>query len=376
VKRTHAVSLVLGLIAALFLMMAAQAFGQQPTQLYAFRCTFLRGCPDGSSPQALIQAADGNFYGATQGGGGKYGEGSGTIFKLTPSGRFTLLYTFLGFGDPVSLVEASDGNLYGLTAEGTGTAFKVSKKGSGFQDLHDFGTYLGGAGTLTVGKDGNLYGSTVFGGATNVCVIGCGTIFTIDVKAGVFTTVYELNGTSDGANPSGLIQASDGSFYGTTQQNVFRVTPSGTFTVVSQLPAGYQTFGGVIQASDGSLYGMLNNGGPRLFKLALDGSGFHAFPVISSLQHIGALSTLLRPTDGNLWFTTFVTAGSGAIVSVSPDSGSLLQSIAWGADGTPLIQATNGELYGTASGGKVRGDFAGGQVFRLNAGHAASQPAP
>ena len=369
-KRTRAVSLVLGLI-ALFLTIVAVASGQQPTQLYAFRCTFQRGCPDGSSPQVLLRASDGNFYGATQGSGGKFGEGSGTIFKLTPSGKFMLLYTFLGFGDPISLVEASDGNLYGLTAEGTGTAFKISKKGSGFQDLHDFGTYLGGVGRITVGKDGNLYGSTVFGGATKVCVIGCGTIFTINVATGVFTILYDLNGTSDGSNPSGLIEASDGNIYGTTAQNVFRVTPTGTFTVLNQLPAGYQTFGGVIEASNGSLYGMLNDTRlqlPQLFKLALDGSGFSAFPAISGL-HVEFLSTLLQPTDGNLWFTTFVTAGSGAIVSVSPDNGSLLQSIASGAGPNPLIQGANGDLYGTASDGTVHGGFSGGQVFSLNAGH-------
>lgn len=371
-KRSHGLSLVFGLIATLFVTMVAQ--GQQPTQLYAFKCTRL-GCPNGFNPGTPIQASDGNFYGLAQGDGGPSNQG--TIFRLTPSGKFTRLLVLNNpQGAAPTLVEAGDGNLYGVLAGYQGAIFRISKSGKGFQVVYNF-TQIEGSAILTLGKDGNLYGSTAFGGRTDVCrLVGCGTFFRFNSKTGVFTTLYELNGTSDGSNPSGLIQASDGNFYGTTVQNVFRVTPTGTFTVVSQLPAGDRTFGGVIQASNGSLYGMLNGVEPQLFTVALDGSGFNVFPAISSLQHIVVVSTLLQPTDGNLWFTTFVSAGSSAIVSVSPNNGSLLQSIAFETYGTPLIQGANGNLYGTASGGKVQGGIAGGQVFTLKAGNAASQPAP
>ncbi|MGD0823287.1 MAG: choice-of-anchor tandem repeat GloVer-containing protein [Terriglobales bacterium] len=363
-KRNYSAS-ALGLVATLFLAMATQALGQQPTQLYAFECS-PSGCPDGQNPGTLLQASDGNFYGIAQGDGGPSGEG--TIFRLTSKGHFKLLYTFLGEEGPgPALVEARDGNLWGVNAAYMGSVYKVSKNGSGFKTVYTFPEIELSA-TLTVGKDGNLYGSTALGGTGTACgSLGCGTIFTIDVATGVLTTLYSLNGTSDGSNPSGLIQASDGNFYGTTRNNVFRVTPTGTFTVVSYLPAGDNAFGGVIQASNGSLYGMLNDASalPQLFQVALDGSDFVAFPALSSLPHIELLSTLLQASDGNLRLTTFPTAGSGAIVSLSPSTGSIVQNIAFATYATPLIQAKNGNLYGTASGGKVREGTAGGQVFSL-----------
>jgi len=373
VKRTHVLSLVVGIIAILFVTMAAQ--GQQPNQLYAFKCT-RSGCPNGFNPGALIEASDGNFYGIAQGDGGLSGQG--TIFKLTPSGKFTrLLILFNPQGALPTLVEAGDGNLYGVLAGYQGSIFKVSKSGKGFQVVFTF-TDIDESASLTLGKDGNLYGSTAFGGAKNVCSqVGCGTIFSLNLKTGVFTTLYELNGTSDGRQPSGLIQASDGNFYGTTLNNVFRVTPTGTFTVVTQLPADDGAFGGVIQAANGTLYGMLNGAGPHLFSLEVDGSGFNVFPAIPRLnQQIEFLSTLLQPADGNLWFTTFASAGSDAIVSLSPNDSSLLQNILFPVIASPLIQATNGKLYGTAYGGKVQGGTANGQVFSLNAGQAAAQLAP
>ncbi len=74
----------------------------------------------GNPPRALIQATDGNFYGTTYGGGA---DGSGTVFKITPSGTLTTLHSFDGTdgANPVAaLIQDTNGNLYGTT-EGGGT---------------------------------------------------------------------------------------------------------------------------------------------------------------------------------------------------------------------------------------------------------------
>jgi uncharacterized repeat protein (TIGR03803 family) len=395
VKRTCTPSLAIGLIAALCLTVAAQASSQKPTQLFAFSCKDQRRqeCPRGANPQALIQASDGNFYGATSHGGS---QGLGTIFKITPGGKFTRLFTFAGTNGSLpgaSLVEAKDGTLYGGTGFGgefgNGVVFKISKRGSGFQILHSFEKAFGSeiffSEMLTVGKDGYLYGTSVGGGLhLNVCPYGCGTIFRINLKTGAFKTLHQLNGASDSFAPSGLIQASDGNFYGMTTYNVFRVIPTGTFTVVSKLSRiGYAVpgGGGVVQAPNGSLYGLLEDGGVRLFEVALDGSGFKVFPVIHALQNnTVTLSPLLQPTDENLWLTQNPLHGSGAIVSISPRDGSLLHTVRF--DGTdfgvpmaPVIQGADGKLYGTTLyGGKVSVGTSAGVVFSLDAGHPASQP--
>ena len=96
--------------------------------------------PDGSSPQGFIESADGDFYGITVAGGTGLNS-QGSVFKITPAGEFTLLYSFAELPDgslpngaaPTSLVEGIDGNLYGVTlvggANGLGTAFRLTKTG-------------------------------------------------------------------------------------------------------------------------------------------------------------------------------------------------------------------------------------------------------
>jgi uncharacterized repeat protein (TIGR03803 family) len=401
VKRAHTLILVPGLTATLFLTMAIQASAQQPTQLFAFSCAdIFTECAQGANPQALIQASDGNFYGAAPSGGGS--QGTGTLFQVTPSGQFTLLFTFTlanGEGPGASLVEGSDGNLYGGTETGgqfgNGVIFKISKSGSNFQIVHSFENVFAGefffSEGLTVGKDGNLYGSSAGGGLQESnCPYGCGTIFTINVGTGAFTTLHELNGSNDGLAPSALIQASDGNFYGIANTILFRVTSTGTFTALRTLPGyAYEGGGGVIQASNGKLYGIIENqknpknSGPSLFEVALDGSGLRVFPVTSRLRFSTLLSKLLQFTDGNLWLTQYPPSESnakGAIVSLSPTKGSVLRTVSFdGADGqdpsAPLIQGTDGNLYGTTIyGGTVTSGTANGVVFSFNPGGAASQP--
>jgi hypothetical protein len=155
--------------------------------------------------------------------------------------------------------------------------------------------------------------------------------------------------------------------------------------VVSKLSGFSYAFpggGGVVQAPNGSLYGLEDDGGPQLFEVALDGSGFKIFPVIHALQNnTVTLSPLLQSKDGNLWLTQNPLDGSGAIVSLSPKDGSLLHTVRFdGADGgipmAPLIQGADGKLYGTTLyGGKVSKGTPAGVVFSLDAGHSALQPA-
>ena len=185
------------------------------------------GCVDGTAPLGLIQGSDGNLYGVT-GGGGSAG-GYGTIFKITTTGTLTTLHSFdLTDGSgPTGLVQASDGNFYGTTNSGgfsnsncssgnnpgtCGTVFKITPTGA-FTTLHLFSyTDGGGPGAPPIqASNGNFYGSTSGGGST-----GSGTIFKI-TSTGTLTTVYNLNPQNgDGAFPAGLVQHSNGIFYGPT----------------------------------------------------------------------------------------------------------------------------------------------------------------
>lgn len=171
----------------------------------------------GSSPCAgLVQAADGNFYGAAFLAGT---NGHGAMFRLATNGTLTTLYSFTGGGDGANpfagLTQGADGMLYGTTfsggTNGYGTVFKMTTNGT-LTRLVSFagtnGAYPQAA--LLLASDGNFYGTTKNGGVfTN-----CGTVFKLTTN-GTLTTLASFNGTN-GAHPLGLVQALDGSFYGTT----------------------------------------------------------------------------------------------------------------------------------------------------------------
>ena len=190
---------------------------QGESVLYSFT-----GGTDGGSPGAgLIQGSDGNFYGTTQVGGA---SGYGTVFKVTPAGVETVLYSFGGGTDGsypyAGLTQGADGNFYGTTEQGgansLGTIFKVTPAGVETV-LWTFGGGTDGHnpyGTLIQGADGNFYGTTFQGGTNNH-----GTIFEI-TPAGIETVLYSFGGVpyTDGWFPQGgLIQGADGNFYGTTE---------------------------------------------------------------------------------------------------------------------------------------------------------------
>lgn len=355
------------------------------------------GAGDGANPfGALIQASDGNFYGMTTLGGI---SGNGTVIKVSPSGAVTVIHTFGGgtadgsqpYG---SLIQASDGNMYGMTfqggANGTGTVFKVTLAGV-VNVIYSFGANgpNDGArpnGSFIQASDGSLYGTTVYGGANNN-----GTVFKI-TTAGVEQVVYSFGalGSNDGANPYGsLVQASDGNFYAMTFSGgvngngaVVRVTPAGTEQVIHSFGGpisgdGANPYGSLIQASDGNLYGMTNKGGANhagaVIQVTLAGVAkvIHSFSggTTDGAQPYGSL---IQASDGNLYGTTYLggASGNGTAFQVTL-AGAEKLIYSFGANGPAdganpygdLVQASDWNLYGmTVHGGGVTSN---GTVFKL-----------
>jgi uncharacterized repeat protein (TIGR03803 family) len=260
------------------------------TTLYSF-CAEAQ-CADGEYPFAgLVQAHDGNFYGTTSYAGVYHG---GTVFEITPAGKLTTLYSFCaeanctdGSGPYASLVQARNGNFYGTTPYGgasgiEGTVFEITPGGK-LTTLYSFckqtncadGEYPNG---LVQARDGNFYGTT----SGNVSAGPWGTVFEIS-STGQLTTIHtfcSLTNCTDGANPTaGLIQASDGNFYGTASEGgvygygtAFEITAAGTLTTLYSFCAqancgdGMNPFAGLMQATNGKFYGTTSGyGNPNCF---------------------------------------------------------------------------------------------------------------
>jgi uncharacterized repeat protein (TIGR03803 family) len=366
------------------------------TSLFSFDGT------DGEAPRAaLIQATDGNFYGTTVEGGasGNCADGCGTIFKIAPSGAQTVLHSFDGTDgtEPNGLIQATNGNFYGTTAfggaNGKGTVFEITPSGT----LTTLASFNGTDGAnpeaaLIQATDGNFYGTTSRGGANKLCpprrTLTCGTVFKI-TPSGALTTLASF-GEEGGSVPfAPLIQATDGNFYGTTPSTVFKVTPSGTLTTLASVSSSYA---GLIQATDGNFYGTTEYGGNgacdggcgTVFKVTPSGTLTTLLAFTSSANPVAAL---IQATDGNLYGTTGVgganndcggsppgPVGCGMVFKVTL-SGTLTTLFSFdGTDGeapqAALVQGRNGEFYGTTAGGGTSGacESGCGTIFSLSVG--------
>jgi len=280
---------------------------------------------NGQFPSGLIEGDDGNFYGTTYVGGSAYnlGGGYGTVFKITFNGEITSLYSFTGGNDGAypfgSIVQGTDGNFYGTITEGggnnAGTVFKITTNGV-ISTLYSFSGgddgYLPIAG-LVHGSDGNFYGTTCFGGTYGTGVagdgLGYGTVFKITTN-GTLTTLASFNGTN-GASPfAGLIQGTDGNFYGTTfaggqglsvmwppflngfddsvpngAGTVFMMTTNGAITTLVEFE-GTNASGptaALLQGNDGSFYGTTYWGGTNTLGTNYVVSGTNGFGTIFRL---------------------------------------------------------------------------------------------
>jgi len=198
--------------------------------LYSFCAQ--KNCTDGKNPASLLQGADGNFYGTARMGGNYTGswceiDGCGTIFRVTQTGKLFTMHTFAGTDgrDPGALVQATDGNFYGAAGAGginsEGTIFEITPTGT-LTTLHTF-AYADGEypNSLMQATDGNFYGTTAAGGADSG-----GTIYKLSTGLGPFVETLPTGGKV-GARI--LILGND--LKGTTKV-AFNGTPAG-FVVIS-----------------------------------------------------------------------------------------------------------------------------------------------
>lgn len=340
--RTDVLVAAISLTLALAVPLQAQTF----TLLHSFSGT------DGSYPYAgLVQSTGGSLFGTTSSGGTSSG---GTVFKMSTSGTLTTIYSFCALSscadgtDPRDpLIQALNGSLYGTTFGGgpyssPGTIFKITSSGTlttlytfcALSSCTDGETPYGG---LVQALNGSLYGTTYAGGAHFN-----GTIFDIKTSGGALTTLYNfctLSGCADGIGPqAALVQGTDNSFYGTTYDG-----------------GAFSYYGTIFKITNAGVYTTL-----------------HSFNGTDGDEPIGGL---VQAKDGNFYGTTQTDGANGYGTVFKMTSGGTLTTIynfcmmLFCADGsTPvagLIQGTDGNLYGTTFTGGAYGE---GTVFSITTG--------
>jgi uncharacterized repeat protein (TIGR03803 family) len=246
--------------------------------------------------------------------GDLYGIAANTIFKITPPGNLAMLHTFTGGtggSGPSGIVQGADGDFYGTTAgggtpsqfcpDGCGTVFKMTPAGT-VTTLYSFcpQDYCpDGAdpeGELVQGPDGDFYGTTVGEGLYHY-----GTVFKIS-GSGLFSTVYTFQ--QGPLDPGGLLLTTDGDFYGTAGiAFVFSVTPNGVFTVLGSIASDPNP---LIEGTDENVYGTTQEEYGAIFDLPLGGPpaslfNFPGYPTGGSTPMGG----LVQDTNGTFYGTTF-----------------------------------------------------------------------
>lgn len=294
----------------------------------------------------LIKGSDGNFYGVSSMGGAK---NMGAFYKVSSGGNLTVLYSFGSTANdgtqPSGLILATDGNFYGTTASG---------------------------------------GSNGANGCASVslaCLPGDGTVFMV-TASGVEKVLYSFgNNATDGITPNGgMIQASNGSFYGTTSIGgtngvgaVFKVTSGGSESVIYSFGANSSLdanspYSGLIQTSNGDLVGTATSGGKygkgAVYQIANYGteSVLYSFGT-SATDGTTPYANLMQAGDGNFYGTTIQGGAhaAGTVFKLTPTgTESILYSFGSSAtDGTfpydSVIEGTDGNFYGATYSGGTKG---------------------
>jgi uncharacterized repeat protein (TIGR03803 family) len=379
-------------LAAITFSLAVCAQAQTYTTLASF------DGDNGASPQygSLVQAINGNYYGTTEFGGT---HGGGVFFEVTPSGKLTDIYNFCrtecaeGQEPWFSPVLGTDGNFYGTTtlggnSEHAGTIFRITPAGK-LTTLYSFcpaSPCNDGKNPISLmqASNGNFYGVAAGDGVNNN-----GTIFEFS-RLGVFTVLYSFcaqPNCADGSEPSSsLMQASNGNLYGTTFEGgaynhgtAYEITPTGRFKTIHSFCAepecvdGDGPMAGLVEDANGNLYGTTFYGGGNSLGTVFEVTAANQFILLHSFGNTDGsypTSALISASDGNLYGTTS---------SDSTDGGTIFQITAAGEFNSihtfctctganpfdALFQATDGTFYGTTHSDGASND---GTIFSFSTG--------
>jgi uncharacterized repeat protein (TIGR03803 family) len=388
---------------AVFLFCAATALNS-PAQTYSILQSF--DGTNGEAPSSILQALDGNLYGSTDGSAGS--SVVGTIYKVSTAGDLTSLYTFCsqssctGGGGAGPLTQAVAGDFYGgAFINGTSGFFRMNTEGT----LTLIADTAYAVSRLTQDGASNFFGTTYSGGA-----YGRGSVVEV-TETGVVTTLYSFcaqTNCPDGEAPnSGVLQAPDGNFYGTTTAGgtndagtLFRLTPKGEFTLLHTFngPVDGNNPWGLILGADGNLYGLTLLGPNPVCSTLDDGSGcgtifkstlagefttIYSFCAQANCADGYFPGGLVQGTDGNLYGSTQLGGkyacefanlrlGCGTIFTITPAGPfttlhSFKGHIKDGEQPLSMIQHSDGSFYGVTVAG---GSSEDGTVFQLSMGLA------
>ncbi len=292
---------------------------------------------NGSQPSTVVQATDGNFYAATSGNTDALEFGN--VIKITPAGEVSTLYNFCskphcsdGAWPHTPPILGSDGNLYGVTSGG--------------------GSYLNNGGGW-----GIVYKLTLGG------------------KLTVLHTFCTVDPCLDGEAPGGIMQAADGSLYGTTYDagqfgggTLFKITSAGAFSVVHQFCSLTNCADGKwpeyppVQGADGNLYGTTGDGGQVGAGLLYDLTPAGRFNVVHTFlcrytvcNRGGEPIGVVQDSEGNLFGATAFGGiyGDGTLFEITPSHAYInlysFDDTEFGPRNN-LTLANDGNLYGTSQG--------------------------
>ena len=378
------------LFGGLILAAAGSAQAAKFKTLYVFQ-----GGSDASGPIGGLTKDGKLLYGTTYFGGT---NNLGSVYSVSKNGTETVLYSFGSGSDGANpeagLVADSSGNLYGTTYYGgthnRGTVFKITPQGTEsvlysfcpkYPNCSDgFNTGSG----LIIDSSGNLYGTTYAGGADSL-----GVVFKV-AQDGTQTVLYSFKGGNDGADPNaGLVADSSGNFYGTTYDGgtsnlgtVFKLAADGTESVLYSFAGGSDgayPFASLIFDANGNLYSTTYQGGGgnhgTVFKLAPDGTETVLYTFAGGSDGTSPDSSLSIDKKGNLYGTTLYGGnlsdcsgnGCGTTFRLAPDGTKTILHAFAGSDGAQpsgsLVAGKKGGFIGTTYNGGAACDC--GVIYEL-----------